>query len=73
MLWVLAAMGRLGVDFPLADFLTDAPNKAFLSGVTAGRVVNTVMIDGVSQAAQDDAVAERLPGIVFDLLGASRD
>lgn len=41
------AMGRLGVDFPLADFLTDAPNKAFLSGVTAGRVVNTVMIDGV--------------------------
>ncbi len=41
------AMGRLGVDFPLADFLTDAPNQAFLSGVTAGRVVNTVMIDGV--------------------------
>ncbi len=41
------AMGRLGVDFPLADFLTDAPNKAFLSGVTSGRVINTVMIDGV--------------------------
>jgi hypothetical protein len=41
------AMGRLGVDFPLADFLTDAPAKAFLSGVTSGRVVDTVTIDGV--------------------------
>lgn len=40
------AMGRLGVDFPLADFLTEAPNKAFLTGVTAGRVVDTVTIDG---------------------------
>lgn len=40
------AMGRLGVDFPLADFLTDAPDKAFLSGVTSGEVVNTVTIDG---------------------------
>jgi len=39
-------VGRLGVDFPLADFLTEAPNKAFLTGITAGRVVNTVMIDG---------------------------
>ncbi len=41
------AMGRIGVDFPLADFLTDAPAKAFLSGVTSGRAVNTVTIDGV--------------------------
>jgi hypothetical protein len=40
------AMGRLGVDFPLADFLTEAPNKAFLTGVTSGRAVGTVMIDG---------------------------
>jgi hypothetical protein len=40
------AVGRLGVDFPLADFLSSAPNKAFLTGVTAGRVVNTVTIDG---------------------------
>lgn len=39
-------MGRLGVDFPLADFLTEAPNKAFLTGVTSGRVVDTVTIDG---------------------------
>ena len=40
------AMGRLGVDFPLADLLTEAPNKAFLTGVTSGKVVNTVTIDG---------------------------
>jgi hypothetical protein len=41
------AMGRLGVDFPLADLLTDAPAQSFLSGVTQGEVVNTVTIDGV--------------------------
>jgi hypothetical protein len=41
------AMGRLGVDFPLADFLTNAPSESFLSGVTAGEVVNTMAIDGV--------------------------
>ena len=40
-------MGRFGLDFPLADFLTDAPDKAFLNGVTAGREVNKVTIDGV--------------------------
>lgn len=40
------AMGRLGVDFPLADFLTEAPGKAFLTGVASGRVVDTVTIDG---------------------------
>jgi hypothetical protein len=38
---------RLGVDFPLADFLTEAPDKSFLFGVTSGREVNTVTIDGV--------------------------
>ena len=41
------AMGRLGVDFPLADFLTEAPDKAFLSGVTVGREVDTMTIDGI--------------------------
>src|SRR5260370_18699753 len=41
------AVGRAGIDFPLADFLTEAPNKAFLTGVTEGTVVNTVAIDGV--------------------------
>jgi hypothetical protein len=40
-------MGKLGVDFPLTDFLTNAPDKSFLSGVKSGREVNTVTIDGV--------------------------
>jgi hypothetical protein len=40
-------MGRFRLDFPLADFLTDAPDKAFLNGVTSGREVNKVTIDGV--------------------------
>ncbi len=37
----------LGIDFPLADLFTDAPDKAFLTGVTEGAVVNTVTIDGI--------------------------
>jgi hypothetical protein len=40
-------MGRFGLDFPLSDFLTNAPDKAFLTGVASGHQVNTVMIDGV--------------------------
>jgi hypothetical protein len=40
-------VGKRGVDLPLADLLTDAPEKAFLLGVTSGREINTVMIDGV--------------------------
>jgi hypothetical protein len=39
-------VGRLGVDFPLADLLAPAPHEAFLSGVTTGSEVNTVTIDG---------------------------
>ena len=39
-------MGRLKVDFPLADFLTDTPDKAFLTGVTSGQEVGTVTVDG---------------------------
>ncbi len=42
-----AVVGKLGVDFPMADFLTEAPDKAFLAGIKSGREVNTVMIDGV--------------------------
>jgi hypothetical protein len=58
------AVGRLGVDFPLADFLTEAPNKAFLSGVTEGRVVNTVTIDG---APFDHLFFSQPPGIELEL------
>ena len=38
---------RLDVDFPLADFLSGAPDKSVLLGVTSGKEVNTVTIDGV--------------------------
>ena len=38
---------RLHVDFPLADFLTDNPCRSFLSGVTSGKEINVVTIDGV--------------------------
>ena len=38
-------VGRLGVDFPLADLLAPAPHEAFLSGVTTGSEVDTVTID----------------------------
>jgi hypothetical protein len=58
------AVGRLGVDFPLADFLTEAPNKAFLTGVTSGRVVNTVTIDG---APYDHLFFFQPPGIELEL------
>jgi hypothetical protein len=58
------AVGRLGVDFPLADFLSQAPNKAFLTGVTSGRVVNTVTIDG---APYDHLFFFQPPGIELEL------
>jgi hypothetical protein len=58
------AVGRYGIDFPLADFLSEAPNKAFLSGVTSGRIVNTVMIDG---APYDHLFFFQPPGIELEL------
>jgi hypothetical protein len=58
------AVGRLGVDFPLADFLSEAPNKAFLTGVTSGRVVNTVTIDG---APYDHLFFFQPPGIELEV------
>lgn len=39
-------MGKLGVDFPLAGFINDSPDKDFMAGVTSGDVVNKVTIDG---------------------------
>jgi hypothetical protein len=41
------AVGHFGLDFPLADFLMEAADKAFLTGITAGREVDTATIDGV--------------------------
>jgi hypothetical protein len=58
------AVGRVGVDFPLADFLSEAPNKAFLTGVSAGSVVNTVTIDG---APYDHLFFSQPPGIELEL------
>jgi len=37
---------RLHIDFPLADFLASDPVKSFLTGVTTGKEVGTVKIDG---------------------------
>ena len=58
------AVGRLGVDFPLADLLSEAPTKAFLTGVTSGRIVNTVTIDG---APYDHLFFSQPPGIELEL------
>ena len=58
------AVGRLGVDFPLADFLSDEPGKAFLTGVTSGRLVNAVTIDG---APYDHLFFFQPPGIELEL------
>jgi hypothetical protein len=58
------AMGKLHIDFPLADFLTDAPNKAFLTGVTSGKVINTVTIDGTPCK---HLYFEQPPGITLEL------
>jgi hypothetical protein len=37
---------RLNVDFPFADFVDANPGKSFLSGVTSGRELDPVTIDG---------------------------
>src|SRR6266581_8480562 len=58
------AVDHLGIDFPLADFLSEAPNKAFLTGVTSGRVVNTVTIDGTPY---DHLFFSQPPGIELEL------
>jgi hypothetical protein len=41
------AESRMGADFPLADFLTDNPEKSVLAGITSGGQVGTATIDGV--------------------------
>jgi hypothetical protein len=58
------AVGDIGIDFPLTDFLSDAPDKAFLTGVTAGGVVSTVTIDGVRC---DHLFFSQPPGIELEL------
>ena len=41
------ASDRMGVDFPLADLLTDNPDKSVLSGIISGGQVGVATIDGV--------------------------
>jgi hypothetical protein len=41
------AVGHFNVDFPLADFIIGAADKAFLTGITAGQEVDTATIDGI--------------------------
>jgi hypothetical protein len=42
------AESRLGLDFPLADFLADDPGKSILTGLTSGGQVGTATIGGVN-------------------------
>jgi hypothetical protein len=64
------AVGHFGVDFPLADFIIDAADKAFLTGVTAGQEVDTVTIDGVPCR---HLVFTQPPGIQLELWVAKND
>ncbi len=57
-------MGRFGLDFPLAGFLTEELDTAFLHGVTSGHVVNKVTIDGVPSV---HLVFSQPPGIELEL------
>jgi hypothetical protein len=41
------AANKMGMDFPLADLLADAPGKAFLNGISTGRAVGSVNIRDV--------------------------
>jgi hypothetical protein len=41
------ATQKMGIDFPLADLLSDDPETSMVAGVTAGGQVGTAMIGGV--------------------------
>jgi len=58
------AQTRMGIDFPLEDFVSPDPAKMILSGVTEAKIVNEVTID--------DALADHLtlfqpPGLELEL------
>jgi hypothetical protein len=55
---------RIGFDFPLADFLSPAPDKAVLSGVTEGKIVNEVTING---APANHLTLFQPPGLELEL------
>jgi len=55
---------RVGFDFPLEDFVSPAPDKALLSGVTEAKIVNEVTIDGV---AANHLTLFQPPGLELEL------
>ena len=55
---------RVGFDFPLADFLSPAPDKSVLSGVTEAKIVNEVTIDG---ALANHLTLFQPPGLELEL------
>jgi hypothetical protein len=64
------ASDRLDMDFPLADLLANDPAKALLHDVVAGRVVNTVTVDGVPSLHM---IFLQPPGIEFELWAEKND
>ena len=58
------AESRVGFDFPLEDFLSPTPDKSILSGVTEGKIVNQVTIDG---APADHMTLFQPPGLELEL------
>jgi hypothetical protein len=55
---------RVGFDFPLEDFLSSTPDKSLLSGVTEGKIVNEVTIDG---APANHLTLFQPPGLELEL------
>ena len=55
---------RVGFDFPLEDFLSQTPDHSLLSGVTEGKIVNEVTIDG---APANHLTLFQPPGLELEL------
>jgi hypothetical protein len=61
---------RIGFDFPLEDFLSQTADQALLSGVTEGKIVNQVTIDG---AQANHLTLFQPPGLELELWLAADD
>jgi hypothetical protein len=58
------AASRIGFDFPLEDFLSSTPDKSVMSGVTEGKIVNEVALNGVPA---DHLTLFQPPGLELEL------
>jgi len=58
------AESRVGFDFPFEDFLSSTPDKSLMSGVTEGKIVNEVTIDG---APANHLTLFQPPGLELEL------